>query len=192
MDTLSQLLQKFDGSGLTQKELQTEFEKIAKAAIYGGYFRVNDEFDIYIVDVEFYFHSENDGISNVHDWAMYHRNDNGKNVDYFPIGSLHPHNSGVDVTFEKEGKYRASFLIRQYEIGGKVLTQPTYLREDLFGYTGCILGDGPKIKWIDIDTNDSIDYSLEVGPRVRVGEYDENGKCIEGQFDDRNWRFSRK
>ena len=194
MKTLSQLLLEFDGSGLTEDQLQTKFEEIAKAAIYGGYFLVNNEFNIHVVDVEFYFHSENDGVSSVHDWAMYHRNHRGKNVDYFPVGSLHPHNSGVDVTFEKEGKYRASFLIRQYEIDGTVYVQPSYLREDLFGYTSCICGDGPKIKWEpikDIETKDSKDYSLKVGPRVKVGAYDDNDIRIEGQFDNRKWRFSR-
>ena len=56
MKSLSQLLQEFDGRGLTEDKLTEKFEEIAKAAIYGGFFRVNDEFDIYIVDVEFYFH----------------------------------------------------------------------------------------------------------------------------------------
>lgn len=198
MKTLPQLLLEFDGSGLTEDKLRAEFKEIAKAAIYGGFFRVNDEFDIHIVEVEFYFHSENKETSTVHDWAMYHRNDKGKKVDYFPVGSLHPHNSGVDITFEKKDKYRASFLIRQYEIAdnGKVipLVQPSYLREDLFGYTGCICDDGPKIKWIpikDIETKDSNDYSIKEKPRVKVGAYDDNGNRIEGKFDNRNWRFSR-
>ena len=188
MKTLPQLLKKFDGSGLTENKLQAEFKEIAKAAIYGGYFRVNNEFDIHIVELEFYFHSENEGISSVNDWAMYHR---GKNVDYFPIGSLHPHKSGVDVTFEKEGKYRASFLIRQYEIDGKIYDQPSYLREDLIGYTGCILGDGPKIEWVNVKTMDSRDYLVEENPRINLGAYDEKGKRIECQFDNRNWRFTR-
>lgn len=198
MKTLPQLLQEFNGIGLTLEQLTERFAEIAKAAIYGGFFRVNDEFDIHIVEVEFYFHSENKETSTIHDWAMYHRNDNGKTVDYFPVGSLHPHKSGVDITFEKKGKYRASFLIRQYEIvdNGKVipLVQPSYLREDLFGYTGCICDDGPKIKWVsikDIETKDSKDYSLKEGARIKVGAYDDNGNRIDGQFDNRNWRFTR-
>ena len=188
MKTLPQLLKKFDGSGLTENKLQAEFKEIAKAAIYGGYFRVNNEFDIHIVELEFYFHSENENVSSVYDWAMYHR---GENVDYFPVGSLHPHKSGVDVTFEKEGKYRASFLIRQYEIDGIVYIQPSYLREDLIGYTGCILGDGPKIEWINVETMDCNDYLVDENPRINLGAYDEKGKRIEGQFDNRNWRFTR-
>lgn len=188
MKTLRQLLLEFDGSGMTEVQLQSEFREIAKAAIYGGHFRVNNEFDIHIIEVEFYYHSENDDISSVHDWAMYHR---GKNVDYFPVGSLHPHNSGIDVTFEKEGEYRASFLIRQYEINGKIYSQPSYLREDLIGYTGCILGDGPKIEWKNVETMDSKDYLLDENPRINLGAYDEKGKRIKDQFDNRNWRFTR-
>lgn len=188
MKTLPQLLLEFDGSGLTEDKLQVKFKEIAKAAIYGGYFRVNNEFDIFIVELEFYFHSENESLSSVYDWAMYHR---GQKVDYFPIGSLHPHNSGVDVTFENKGKYRASFLIRQYEIEEKVYVQPSYLREDLIGYTGCILGDGPKIDWVNVETMDSNDYLVDENPRINLGAYDEKGKRIEGQFDNRNWRFTR-
>ena len=188
MKSLPQLLQEFDGRELAEDKLTERFAEIAKAAIYGGYFRVNNDFDIHIVEVEFYFHSEDDDISSIHDWAMYHR---GRNVDYFPTGSLHPHNSGVDVTFEKEGEYRASFLIRQYEINGRIYTQPSYLREDLIGYTGCVLGDGPTIEWINIETLDSKNYSVNESPRINLGAYDENGKRLKGLFDNREWRFTR-
>ena len=106
MKTLSVLLKEFNGRGMDEKQLACEFEKIARSAIYGGHFRVNDDFDIYIREIEFYFHSENESESSIHDWAMYHR---GTNVDYFPVGSLHPHRSGIDVTFERRGSYRASY-----------------------------------------------------------------------------------
>lgn len=200
MKTLSQLIKEFDGSGLTKDKLCEKFEEIAKAAIYGGYFRVNDEYDIFIVEVEFYFHSEDEKKSIIHDWAMYHRNNKGRTVEYFPVGSLHPHNSGVDVTFEKEGEYRASFLIRKYEIvekgKSKVYSQPSYLREDLFGYAGCICRDKPKavkIEWIeDNETSACEDYSIEKNPRINVGAYEENGERKEGLFDNREWRFTRK
>lgn len=58
---------------MAEDKLTERFAEIAKAAIYGGYFRVNNDFDIHIVEVEFYFHSEDDDISSIHDWAMYHR-----------------------------------------------------------------------------------------------------------------------
>lgn len=191
MKTLSVLLKEFDGRGLDEKQLACEFEKIARSAIYGGHFRVNDDFDIYIREIEFYFHSENESESSIHDWAMYHR---GTNVDYFPVGSLHPHRSGIDVTFERRGSYRASSLIREYQIGEDIIKSPSYLREDLIGYTGCILGDGPRILWRD----DPYDESMIVlkSARINVRAYDGDGNPLvdeqgNKQYDLRLWRFSK-
>lgn len=191
MKTLSVLLKEFNGRGMDEKQLACEFEKIARSAIYGGHFRVNDDFDIYIREIEFYFHSENESESSIHDWAMYHR---GTNVDYFPVGSLHPHRSGIDVTFERRGSYRASFLIREYQIGEDIIKSPSYLREDLIGYTGCILGDGPRILWRD----DPYDESMIVlkSARINVRAYDGDGNPLvdeqgNKQYDLRLWRFSK-
>ena len=183
------MLKEFNGSHLNEEQLTEQFKKIAKAAIYGGYFRVNNEFDIRIVEVEFYFHSEDDSITSVHDWAMYHR---GKDLPYFPIGSLHPHRSGVDVTFERKNAYRASFLIRKYEIDGKVYDKPSFLGEDLIGYTGCVLGDGPKIVWRNEKTSDMKDYSLDENTRIHLSAYDEKGNMIKGEEDKRFWRFTKR
>ncbi|MCR4602242.1 MAG: hypothetical protein K5683_01740 [Prevotella sp.] len=61
---------------------------------------------------------------------MYHTNDRKlvghedyfvrrglQELPYFPMGSLNPHTSGIDVTFENpQAQYRASFLIREYEV----------------------------------------------------------------------------
>jgi hypothetical protein len=58
MNNLSTLLKEFDGRGLNEDQLTDKFEDIAKAAIYGGHFRVNDDYNIYIHEIEFYFHSE--------------------------------------------------------------------------------------------------------------------------------------
>ena len=191
MKTLSVLLKEFNGRGMDEKQLACEFEKIARSAIYGGHFRVNDDFDIYIREIEFYFHSENESESSIHDWAMYHR---GTNVDYFPVGSLHPHRSGIDVTFERRGSYRASFLIREYQIGEGIIKSPSYLCEDLIGYTGCILGDGPRILWRD----DPYDESMIVlkSARINVRAYDGDGNPLvdeqgNKQYDLRLWRFSK-
>ena len=128
MKNLSTLLTEFDGRGLNKDQLTQKFKEIAKAALYGGHFCVNDDFCIYLHEIEFYYHSENEAESTIHDWAMYHR---GSNIEYFPVGSLHPHKSGIDVTFERKGSYRASFLIRKYRIGKEIINSPTYLREDL-------------------------------------------------------------
>lgn len=189
MKKLSTLLSEFDGRGFCEEQLTDKFEEIAKAAIYGGHFRVNDEYNIYIVEVEFYFHSEDDAVSSVHDFAMYHRGA----VDWFPIGSLHPHRSGIDVTFERQGAYRASFLIRKYAIDDEIISTPSYLPEDLIGYTGCILGDGPKIEWEDTNYDDT---PLKRNPRIKVRAYDEGGIPLNDdngnkQYDNRPWRFTK-
>lgn len=190
MKHLTTLIKEFNGSGLNEEQLTKKFEEIAKAAMYGGHFRVNGEFDIHINEVEFYFHSEDEEITSVHDWTMYHR---GKDLPYFPIGSLHPHRSGVDVTFENEKEaYRASFLIRKYEIDGVVYDKPSFLCEDLIGYTGCILGDGPKIEWINEETLDMENYSLEENTRINLSAYDEKGNLKKGERDARPWRFTKK
>lgn len=194
MNNLSTILKEFDGRGLSEDQLTDKFEEIAKAAIYGGYFRVNDDYNIYIHEVEFYFHSENESESTIHDWAMYHRNHKGVNVDYFPVGSLHPHRSGIDVTFEHKDSYRASFLIRKYRIGDKVIKTPSYLSEDLIGYTGCILGDGPRISWVNDDYENT--PILSRGTRINLSAYDANGNLLfdeQGKklYDKRPWRFSR-
>ena len=191
MKNLSTLLSEFDGRRLSEEQLTDKFEEIAKAAIYGGHFCVNDDFCIHIHEVEFYFHSENESESTIHDWAMYHI---GRNLDYFPIGSLHPHRSGIDVTFEREGSYRASFLIRKYQIGKDVITTPSYLREDLIGYTGCILDDGPRISWRSNDYEESL--VLLKSPRIHVRAYDAIGNPLSDEHkmkvcDLRPWRFSK-
>jgi len=174
MKTLANLLKEFDGRHLTESQLTEQFEMIAKAAIYGGHFRVNDE---------------DDTVSSVHDFAMYHRGA----VDWFPVGSLHPHRSGIDVTFEREGAYRASFLIRKYAIENEIINTPSYLPEDLIGYTGCILGDGPKIEWVDTNYDDK---PLKRNPRIKVRAYDEQGIPLNDdkgnkQYDNRPWRFTK-
>lgn len=185
----------FDGRGLSEEQLTEKFHEIAKSAIHGGYFLVDGSVKIRIIEVEFYFHSENPVETQVYDWGMYHI---GKNIDYFKLGSLHPHNSGVDVTFERAGSYRASFLIRKYQIDTdtEILGKPTYLREDLFGYTGCICGDGPNIVWVDEIPEYNI-AELKQSPRINLTAYNDDGtikKDASGKKlkDSRKWRFTHQ
>ena len=116
MNTLKQKLEEFaEWPHNTEDELTNAFEKLAPYFLYGGYIRVRNEFKVYIRSVEFYFHSEEDGI---YDPIVYHRNGHGlEHVPYFPTMTLHAHNSGFDITFENStNKYRASALIRSYEV----------------------------------------------------------------------------
>lgn len=123
MESLKEKLKDFESKikeNINEDELQDLFTKLAPAFLYGGYIQVRNDYRVYIKTVEFYFHSEmKDGI---HDPIVYHRNGRGlENVPYFPLMSLHAHNSGFDITFEsKDGKYRASALIRSYEAIDKV------------------------------------------------------------------------
>lgn len=192
MKTLSTLLNEFDGRHKSEDQLTDCFKEIAKKAINGGYFLINESMKIRIIEVEFYFHSENDNENNIHDWGMYHR---GKDLDYFTVGSLHPHRAGIDVTFERKHSYRASFLIRKYQIDDdeKIITTPSYLGEDMFGYTECICGDGPKIVWVNDIEHTIDDIKLSQNPRINLTAYDEKGKILEKngekEEDNRTWRF---
>jgi hypothetical protein len=104
--------------------LQEKFKELARTFLYGGFIKVRDDYQIFIRTVEFYFHSEKaDG---VHDPIVYHRN--GRDLEetpYFPMMSLHAHASGFDIAFESQGNYRASVLIRSYEVKDK---QGMYLK----------------------------------------------------------------
>lgn len=144
--------------------------------------------------MEFYFHSErNEQELWKKDFCMYHRGTK-EEVPYFPVGSICPHNSGVDVSFENPfEEYRASFLVRghRYEDGKETYEtgKPTYLRENMFGYSNCISG-GLNIRWID--DRSCPQNELTDDTRVNVSKYDENGKSIKGENDLRRWRFRIK
>ena len=123
------------------------------------------------------------------DPVMYHTKDHeGKQLDYYPLGSINCHLSGIDVTFEnKEKQYRASFLIREYcvkeYVDGKWVDKenkarekrPTYLYEDMF--MNIPLSDGFNVKWVNVE---SINPAEEIHnkPRVNVAEYERNNEGV--------------
>ena len=175
MEKLIDALNQFEEVIKTVKddtELSTIFKKLAPNFLYGGYIQVRNEYKVFIRTVEFYFHSEEK--LGIHDPIVYHRNGKDlKDAPYFPLMTLHSHNSGFDITIEKEGKYRASALIRSYEVIDKdgfylkwdkiktdgrnkymfvrkldyqYNTQSTYLKAVLNGFP---LGNDNGIKWID-------------------------------------------
>ena len=119
--------------------------------------------------LELYYHEEKDG--GFRDPIMYHtdyRKRTEKKADkktyfdlagisslpYYPIGSLNPHTSGIDVTFENaQEKYRASFLIRAYSVtyeNGKTHTvdNSTEIYDDLL-LNGISLDNADWIEWVD-------------------------------------------
>ena len=115
--------------------------------------------------IELYYHEE--GEDRFKDPIMYHTNDRkvwtkesyfkDRGIDglpYFPVGSLNPHTSGIDITFENaKERYRASFLIREYKVtydGGdpvKVVNS-TEIYDDLL-LNGITLDKADWIEWCD-------------------------------------------
>lgn len=206
MDLFTHLSQ-FKGSS-DEDKLYEMFAELATVFLYGGYIDVHHEYQIYIRTVEFYFHSETpDGI---HDPIVYHRNGKGmKNMPFFPLMTLHAHNSGFDIAFENEEKqYRASALIRSYEIKDKdgnylkwekskqqfitdpnyqYITQSTYLYTLLNGFS---VGENNLIKWIDTPIISSVPTTLLGKPRKNVFKYDEKGEKTKERCE-RNWSFTR-
>ena len=176
-------------SGLTK-----QFEDIAQI-VFNGRYVVNGEYEIYPIDIEFYFHDEEN--KSIIEPQMYHVGD----VPYFPVGAICPNRSGVDMTFEREGKYRASFLIRGYNYKSlvnndeKTFTnkasqklkegeidkfKPQYLWEDLFG-NASIFGKGLSIVWMDNEDFNKV--RIMSSARINV-------KKIKGEATDRMWRFT--
>lgn len=155
-------------------ELARQFKEVAKGIFFGGYFQVNDIRRIYPVEIEFYYHEESpEGLK---DPVMYHTKEHTKNdsLPYYPLGSLNFHVSGMDVTFEKEGEYRASFLIREYKVYDLVTKEwkeekrPTYIYEDML--MGVPIFDGIQIQWIS--EQEAVEDWIPVPKwRINVADY---------------------
>lgn len=184
---LQETLEQFTPANSIDK-LTIQFENIAQV-VFNGRFVVNGEYEIHPIEIEFYYHDEEKGT--IIEPQMYHI----KELPYFPTGSLCPNRSGVDMTFEREGKYRASFLIRGYTykslVDGEVYTnrdiskkaivfKPQYLWEDLFG-NATLFKQGLSIIWVDNDEFNKV--RIKSSARINVHK-------IEGEETDRMWRFT--
>ena len=177
--------------------LSSQFEAIAKDVLLGGCFEINGVRRIYPLEIEFYYHEE--GENGLKDPVMYHTADHeGKMLDYYPLGSLNCHISGMDVTFENQEKqYRASFLIRKYRVceyeSGEWVEKKecekrsTYIYEDMF--MNIPLSDGINVKWVNVEPINPAEEILSK-PRINVAEYERenNGKFrkVEISGDDYN------
>mgnify|MGYP000003548123 FL=1 len=169
------------------RNLAVQFMNVAENILLGACFEVNGVRRIYPLEIEFYYHEEGD--DGLKDPVMYHTNDHeNKQLDYYPLGSLNCHVSGIDITFENEEKhYRASMLVRKYKVcdydGGEWVAKEkkecevrsTYIYEDMF--MNIPLSDGITINWRSFKSADSLE-SICVKPRINVAEYkkDKNGK----------------
>ena len=142
-EPLSTCLDKFTGGTGNVEDrkrlLFEQFELLAKKMIFGGFFKVREDYAIFIDTVEFYFYDERSEAS-INDEIVYHRNGrfdfrNEKNetmsaeLPYFPKMTLHAHWSGIDITFENpKEQYRASALIRRYVVFD--IKQKKYIKLD--------------------------------------------------------------
>lgn len=183
MKTLSQAIADFNPVTATEDSIKDQFRSIAEAVFNSGYFLVNGVRRIYPTDIEFYLYSEYDTKEEWRrDFNMYHK---GADVPYFPKeGSVYPHRSGVDYTFESPDKhYRASFLIRAYEVlpDGRKEDHPTYLWEDMFGECRCD-GNGLNVIWKD----EQHPQTWGTTATIRHNLNKRNGKR-----DTNEWRFKR-
>ena len=216
--TLKEKLLKFNGSN-DEDELLKMFDELAPSFLYGGFIKVRDDYQVFIRTVEFYFHSEK--TYGIHDPIVYHRNIRNREgrilheQPYFPTMTLHAHNSGFDITFEnKDEKYRASALIRTYEVKDKqgnyliwrkdeesgnymfqssdiygFNTQSTYLYTLLNGFS---LETANDIQWIEEPRKQTL--AIEPRPRKNVFKSESEWKYIPVKINrcERMWSFTRK
>lgn len=210
MQTLFDKLKDFDkkiNASTNETNLDDYFRVLAPSFLYGGYIQVRNDYRVYIRTVEFYFHSEEKGVK---DPIVYHRN--GRNLEvipYFPLMSLHAHQSGIDITFENEKKqYRASALIRSYEVKNKdekylvwskdkflesaeynYNTQSTYIYDLLNGFA---LGDENGIRWGDESRAQTKDIIEKTRQNVYQSEDEMVYKPIKDKRCNRKWSFTRE
>ena len=213
---IEQLLEFQDSRRNKGVGLEKLFEKLAKYLLYGGHFHCSERYDLYITSVEFYYHEEiGDNDKRIVDPIMYHRNVKDKPVvPYLNVGTLYPHWSGVDITFEDDIlQYRASALIRSYRI---VQLKPERLElkeSGLSTYVYDYLFDGlsvdkkeTAINWIDdkvILSNCKVNaykrknvnlfkYNYEKTEDEPSSKHDNEFIKIKNKQDSRRWRFVRE
>lgn len=193
----------------SEPQLSKAFAELAPYFLYGGYIHVLNRYRIYIQRVEFYFHSEQP--NGIKDDIVYHRDNYHikAKLPYFTPITFHAHASGYDIAFENsDEEYRASVLIRAYEVydedrkeylyvkDGKFVyinepytnTQSTYLYDILNGF-----GDAGTIKWIDEKTSlfdNHEEFKIEKRKGVYTGYQWSDEKYKEPR--ERKWSFSRK
>lgn len=203
--SLTEALLRFRGAEGKEENLLEQFTVLADYFFHQGYIAVNDSRRIYLRDIEFYYHEEGGLIK---DPIMYHRNTFAIECPYLPVGSLYPHVSGIDITFENPEKaYRASVLVRGYNliegdasIPSNYETRSTYFYEALL--CGCPLSDGLRLTWVPAPVlgDDEIvcssrrnvalfDINCHKIPYAGLGTSTENRKYLQ---DPRPWRFIRR
>ena len=95
-------------------------------------------------------------------------------IPYFPIGSLNPHTSGIDITFENPNeKYRASCLIRKYKIQFGA-NEPHPIENSTDIYEDMLINGIPldnNVEWIEWVPGNEKKIKIERGWRQNVPNY---------------------
>lgn len=181
-----------------------EFIDIARIVL-AGHFSVKDanrKIMVRPTAVELYYHEESEG--GIKDPIVYHRNSKNNTEKIFPVGTLHNHVSGIDITFEHgctpSTAVRASILIREFEVNGKNDERSTKLYEAL--YQQASLFDGISIEWVDGDQLPNVVQSPRKNvamfyndrDKMKAKDHPEQPHTIDGKFvqDMRKWQFKKK
>lgn len=181
-----------------------EFIDIARMVL-AGHFSVKDanrKIMVRPTAVELYYHEESEG--GIKDPIVYHRNSKNNTEKIFPVGTLHNHVSGIDITFEHgctpSTAVRASILIREFEVNGKNDERSTKLYEAL--YQQASLFDGISIEWVDGDQLPNVVQSPRKNvamfyndrDKMKAKDHPEQPHTIDGKFvqDMRKWQFKKK
>lgn len=194
---------------INENGLSEAFLPVAEKVL-SGYFKVSknrsDSFvTVHPTCVELYYHEEGAGSDKVKDYTVYHRDsdDGKKKVSVFPMGVLHNHVSGIDITFEKivEGlSVRFSALIREFWVDKSHKTEKeadnygnekiihysesnpekrsTYLYEAL--YSQYSVFDGFSVEWIDGAEEDR--KTIFKKTRLNVAEYEKDQNSKENKW----------
>ena len=181
-DTLKNALDVYQFANANEEHLnEVVFPKVATQFLYGGFFLLNGKEKLYLREVEFYFMNMDGSIQ---EEKLYRKD--LPDDEWLEAGTLFPHNSGIDITFEdhENHKFRATVLMRAFDLfdmdnnpiildNGRSLSVYDILlsRSNIF--------EGVSIKWVDEWTEPSI----AIKPQER--------RRLKGKQANRIWNFRR-
>ena len=205
-------------------KLQPHLQDLANQFLFGGYLHVRGfvngaqvDKKIYLNAIEFYYHEckdKNPDNQRIKDYIMYHIPDETTTPvsmsksekelrqwrdNIFPLGTLHAHTSGVDITFEDpKGQFRGSVLIREYIVvensdfsNLRVEHRSTFLYDELLMGMNIMNGNSISITWQDTNKQPIEKTSAKERVNVQIKELVNGQMVIKNTKDTRPWHFRR-
>ena len=187
------------------RKISNAFKSIAEIILSGHFLVKKNNSDSYVTVhptcVEMYYHEEGEGDDKIKDYIVYHRNSNdGKNKkDIFPLGVLHNHVSGIDLTFERKGDdgnpIRFSALIREFWVNSENKKEDLYEMKGVGGngentpdkkpthiydalYSQFSVFEGFSIQRVDGTDSERKQINC-VGTRINVSQYEIKNNKLE-------------